>query len=65
MLLAGIYGEVAELLGKVQLIPAGHTVLGRHVVDIHEAVELLLKRGILFERYPGLPQDERGMRDHS
>ncbi len=40
------------------LTPAGYTVLGWHVVDVHEAVELLLKRGIIFDRYPGLPQDE-------
>jgi catechol 2,3-dioxygenase-like lactoylglutathione lyase family enzyme len=47
---------------KVQtLTPAGHTVLGWHVVDVHEAVELLLKRGIIFDRYPGLPQDEQGI----
>ena len=47
---------------KVQtLIPAEHTVLGWHVVDVHEAVEMLLKRGIIFDRYPGLPQDEQGI----
>ena len=47
---------------KVQILtPARHTVLGWHVVDVHEAVEILLKRGIIFVRYPGLPQDERGI----
>jgi len=47
---------------KVQtLTPAGHTVLGWHVVDVAEAVEMLLKRGIMFNRYPGLPQDEQGI----
>jgi predicted enzyme related to lactoylglutathione lyase len=47
---------------KVQtLTPAGHTVLGWHVVDVHEAVEILLKRGVIFDRYPGLPQDEQGI----
>ena len=47
---------------KVQILtPARHTVLGWHVVDVHEAVEILLKRGIIFDRYPGLPQDERGI----
>ena len=47
---------------KVQtLTPAGHTVLGWHVVDVHETVEILLKRGIIFDRYPGLPQDEQGI----
>ena len=47
---------------KVQTFtPSGHTVLGWHVGDIHETVEQLLKRGIVFERYPGLPQDEQGI----
>ena len=47
---------------KVQtLTPAGHTVLGWRVVDVHEAVEMLLKRGIIFDRYPGLSQDEQGI----
>ncbi len=47
---------------KVQtLTPARHTVLGWHVVDVHEAVEILLKRGIIFDRYPGLSQDEQGI----
>ena len=47
---------------KVQTFtPAGHTVLGWHVVDVHEAVETLLKQGIIFDRYPDLPQDEQGI----
>jgi predicted enzyme related to lactoylglutathione lyase len=47
---------------KVQtLTPARHTALGWHVVDVHKAVEALLKRGITFDRYPGLPQDEQGI----
>ena len=40
---------------------AGYTALGWHVGDIQEAVERLRKRGILFDRYPGLPQDEQGI----
>jgi catechol 2,3-dioxygenase-like lactoylglutathione lyase family enzyme len=47
---------------KVEMLSsAGYTVLGWRVDDIHEAVELLLKRGILFNRYTGLPQDEQGI----
>jgi catechol 2,3-dioxygenase-like lactoylglutathione lyase family enzyme len=47
---------------KVQTFtPARHTVLGWQVVDVHDAVEMLLKRGIIFDRYPGLPQDEQGI----
>ena len=40
---------------------AAYTALGWHVGDIQEAVKMLLKRGILFDRYPGLPQDEQGI----
>ena len=43
------------------LTPAGHTVLGWQVGDVHEAVEMLQKRGIIFNRYSGLPQDEQGI----
>ncbi len=47
---------------KVQaLTPAGYTVLGWHVDDIHETVEILLKQGVIFNSYPGLPQDEQGI----
>lgn len=47
---------------KVEMLTrAGYTALGWHVGDIREAVEMLLKRGILFDRYPGLLQDEQGI----
>ena len=47
---------------KVQTFtPSGHTVLGWRVGDVHKMVERLLQRGIVFERYPGLPQDEQGI----
>ena len=47
---------------KVQaLTPAGYTVLGWHVADIYETIRMLLKRGVMFARYPGLPQDEQGV----
>jgi catechol 2,3-dioxygenase-like lactoylglutathione lyase family enzyme len=44
---------------KVQkLIPAQHTVLGWEVPDIFSAVADLKKRGVKFERFAGLAQDE-------
>jgi catechol 2,3-dioxygenase-like lactoylglutathione lyase family enzyme len=47
---------------KVQtLTSGGHTVLGWQVVDVSETVGILLKQGIIFERYPGLAQDEQGI----
>lgn len=46
-------------VAKVQ--PAGYTVLGWHVPDIRQAVDALSARGVAFQRYSGLPQDEAGI----
>ena len=45
--------------------PAGYTVLNFPVADVGAAVRELAGRGVRFERYPGMPQDEDGvMRGH-
>ncbi len=45
--------------------PAGYTVLNFPVADVGAAVRELTGRGVRFERYPGMPQDEDGvMRGH-
>jgi catechol 2,3-dioxygenase-like lactoylglutathione lyase family enzyme len=47
---------------KVQgLLPARHTVLGWEVVDIGARTSELTKRGVRFERFDGLAQDESGV----
>jgi catechol 2,3-dioxygenase-like lactoylglutathione lyase family enzyme len=47
---------------KVQdLTPAQHTILGWSVPNIREAVKALAARGVLFQRYPGMQQDELGV----
>ncbi len=47
---------------KVQeLTPAKHTNLGWEVTDIGATVKELIGKGIHFERYPGLTQDELGI----
>jgi catechol 2,3-dioxygenase-like lactoylglutathione lyase family enzyme len=47
---------------KVDMITkTGYTVLGWCVDDIYETVETLQKRGVLFNRYPGLEQDEHNI----
>lgn len=43
------------------LQPAGYTVLGWIVPDIAKAVRDLMKRGVVFQRYAGMPQDELGI----
>ena len=39
----------------------GHTVLGWEVQDIQNCVEDLTKKGVQFERFSQLPQDELGV----
>jgi catechol 2,3-dioxygenase-like lactoylglutathione lyase family enzyme len=41
--------------------PASFTVLNFPVADIDQAVDSLARAGIQFERYEGVPQDERGI----
>jgi predicted enzyme related to lactoylglutathione lyase len=43
------------------LQPAGYTVLGWIVPDVAKTVRDLTKRGVTFQRYDGLPQDDLGI----
>lgn len=41
--------------------PAGYTVLGWEVKDIEATVKHLTAAGVVFERFPGMPQDEHAI----
>src|SRR5207248_1352118 len=41
--------------------PAHRTILGWEVPDIQKVVRFLAGRGVAFERYPGMDQDELGV----
>jgi predicted enzyme related to lactoylglutathione lyase len=41
--------------------PATFTVLNFPVADVAAEVDALVAKGVTFERYPGLTQDERGI----
>lgn len=43
-----------------RVVAAPHTVLGWAVSDISDAVAELTRRGVQFERYDGIEQDEYG-----
>jgi catechol 2,3-dioxygenase-like lactoylglutathione lyase family enzyme len=43
------------------LTPASYTILNFEVDDIDAAVDELASRGVEFERYEGMPQDEKGV----
>jgi hypothetical protein len=53
-------GRVA-IYPKEDHLPATYTCLNFPVPDIDAAVDELLRRGVTLERYPGTPQDERGI----
>jgi len=46
---------------KPDHVPATYTVLNFPVDDIDAAVAELTSRGVTFERYPGMHQDENGV----
>ena len=50
---------------RVATVPAvklaGYTVLGWQVRDIDRAVRDLAEKGVAFQRYDGMPQDEQGI----
>ena len=44
-----------------QHVPATFTILNFQVEDIDAAVDELGRRGVVFQRYPGLEADEKGV----
>ena len=44
-----------------QHVPATFTILNFQVEDIDAAVDGLTRRGVVFQRYPGLDADEKGV----
>jgi predicted enzyme related to lactoylglutathione lyase len=51
-------GSMLRVMKVHELLPAKHTVLGWEVQDIRAAIEELGKRGVRFDRYEGLSQDD-------
>ena len=60
-LVFNVNGTMLRVAKVQELTPAKHTVLGWDVQDIRAEMEQLTKRGVRFERYAGLPQDEQGI----
>jgi len=54
-------GHVLRIAKVDELFPAAHTVLGWHVDKIEETVNSLVSRGVVFEVYDGMQQDEFGI----
>ncbi len=54
-------GAMVRVFKVRELTPAPFTVLGWNVPDIRKAMKDLTSKGITFERYQGMPQDELGV----
>jgi catechol 2,3-dioxygenase-like lactoylglutathione lyase family enzyme len=55
------HGTMLRVTAVQQLVAAAYTVLGWRVPNIVTAVRELQAAGVRFERYQGMPQDERGI----
>ncbi len=56
-----VQGTMLRVTTVRKIAAAEYTVLGWRVSDIDAAVRGLAAAGVTFERYPGMPQDERGV----
>ena len=56
-----MHGTTLRIAKTAQFSAAQHTVLGWEVEDIPSALEELQRRGITFERFPNMGQDELGV----
>ncbi|HXK34131.1 MAG TPA: VOC family protein [Dehalococcoidia bacterium] len=54
-------GTTLRLTKMEQVEPAPHTILGLDADDIARGMSWLEGRGVRFERYEGMGQDERGV----
>ena len=60
-LVFNVNGTMLRVAKVQELAPAKHAILGWDVRDIHAEIGQLTERGVRFERYAGLPQDEQGI----
>ncbi len=54
-------GRDTLVYAKPDHAPANYTILNFPVDDVEEAVDALVARGVRFERYDGIDQDEKGI----
>ena len=60
-LVFNISGTTLRIATVQELTPAPYTVLGWQVSNIVSAVQSLQEKGVSFQRYPGMKQDEFGI----
>ncbi|HEY5539680.1 MAG TPA: VOC family protein [Thermoplasmata archaeon] len=55
------HGTMLRVSKVRELVPAPYTVLGWTVDDIGATARELTEKGVRFERFPGVPQDDHGI----
>ena len=55
------HGTMLRVSKVKEFSPAAYTILGWEVDDIAREVAGLEARGVAFQRYPGMPQDEQSI----
>lgn len=60
-LVFGVGGTTLRVTKLESFVPQPFAILGWNVTDIRGAVSALVARGVTFERYPGMEQDELGV----
>jgi len=58
---SGIAVRLVDVSSVKDFKPAAFTILGWSVEDIQQTVRGLQERGVTFERYPGMTQDDVGV----
>ena len=53
-----ISGAKLRITKVAEFTPANYTILGWEIPDIESAVTALMKKGVHFEKFAGLPQNE-------
>ncbi len=56
-----VQGTILRIATVPQMTPAEYTVLGWEVDDIRQTVAAFAERGMRFQRYEGMQQDELGI----
>jgi catechol 2,3-dioxygenase-like lactoylglutathione lyase family enzyme len=54
-------GTMLRVTTVQDIVTAPYTVLGWHVTNIATTIKNLQRAGVTFERYSGMPQDDRGV----
>jgi len=57
----GVAVRLVDVSSVKDFVPAPFTILGWSVKDIKQTVRELQARGVTFERYPGMTQDDLGV----